>query len=267
MFRNKGYFFTYPNCELSKENFLAEIKISWPAYSYAIVAEEFHQTGNKHVHIQILFDEPVYWNPKQDASKWDVYGYHPNVQKSRSWKSVDEYCRKQGNFITDGIDLNKARQDRKQNTPTEILTMHPREAVESGSIKPLALPQLLKAQCLWQLLDEPLRKEACRGTWLWGVAGSGKSAYARELSECYGKVYIKPQNKWWDGYRGEPSVILDDLDTPVLGHYLKIWADRWEQTGEIKGGTIPLNFDRIIVTSNYAPADLFTEPGKNTPTP
>lgn len=52
-------------------------------------------------------------------------------------------------------------------------------------------------------------------------------------------------------------MVLDDLDTPVLGHYLKIWADKWGALGEIKGGTVALVYDTFIVTSNYSIEELF----------
>lgn len=54
-------------------------------------------------------------------------------------------------------------------------------------------------------------------------------------------------------------MVLDDLDTGVLSHYIKIWADKWECTGEIKGGTVALNYDVFIITSNYLPADIWFE--------
>lgn len=52
---------------------------------------------------------------------------------------------------------------------------------------------------------------------------------------------------------------MDDLDTDVLGHYLKIWADKWECSGEIKGASIPLKHTRFIVTSNKPIIGLFVK--------
>jgi len=100
--------------------------------------------------------------------------------------------------------------------------------------------------------------EECRGVWLWGPPGTGKTTFARTEYADTDDVYIKAQNKWWDGYKGQKIVILDDLDTPVLGHYIKIWADKWGCTGEIKGGTVGLKHEKFIVTSNYSIEQLFT---------
>lgn len=66
---------------------------------------------------------------------------------------------------------------------------------------------------------------------------------------------MKSQSKWWDGFKGEDTVVIDDMDFnggQTLGHYLKIWADKWACNGETKGGTISLNHKRLIVTSNYS---------------
>lgn len=45
----------------------------------------------------------------------------------------------------------------------------------------------------------------------------------------------------------------------MLGHYLKIWADKWSASGETKGGKISLRHDKFFITSNYVPADLWPE--------
>lgn len=42
-----------------------------------------------------------------------------------------------------------------------------------------------------------------------------------------------------------------------MSHYLKIWADKWGCTGEIKGGTVQLAHSKFVVTSNYSIEQLF----------
>ena len=71
----------------------------------------------------------------------------------------------------------------------------------------------------------------------------------------FGKVFKKDQSKWWDGYIGEETVIMEDVDRhggPQLAHHMKIWTDVYSFSGEIKGGKIPLNYKRFVVTSNYS---------------
>lgn len=85
---------------------------------------------------------------------------------------------------------------------------------------------------------EPYEHDDVRGHWLWGEPGTGKTTFARTEYGPPNEVFIKSQSKWWDGYTGQSVVVLDDLDSDCLTHYLKIWADKWACTGEIKGGTV-----------------------------
>lgn len=48
--------------------------------------------------------------------------------------------------------------------------------------------------------------------------------------------YVKPTNKWWDGY--EDIVILEDVNrvaAKFLSHTIKIWYDEGPFRAEIKG--------------------------------
>lgn len=42
----------------------------------------------------------------------------------------------------------------------------------------------------------------------WGATGLGKSRLVREK---YPDAYIKGNNIWWDGYDGQPDVIIEEF--------------------------------------------------------
>lgn len=100
---------------------------------------------------------------------------------------------------------------------------------------------------------EPLDKPC--GLWIAGPSGCGKSTIA---TTKFGAYYFKDKTKWWDGYNGEDTVVCEDVDISWKDcfAYFKIWSDKYQFNGEVKGGTVALRPKRIIVTSNRTLEEL-----------
>lgn len=83
----------------------------------------------------------------------------------------------------------------------------------------------------------------------WGATGTGKSHRAWE--EAGMDAYSKdPRTKFWDGYRGEKHVVIDEFRGSIdIAHLLR-WLDRYPVRVEIKGSSTPLLCERIWITSN-----------------
>lgn len=94
--------------------------------------------------------------------------------------------------------------------------------------------------------------------WHYGPTGTGKSSTVRKENPIF---YHKIPNKWWDGYKDQEVVIIDDFgeEHSCLGYHLKIWADHYPFTAEVKGTTISLRPSKIIVTSNYHPSQIWAK--------
>jgi len=95
--------------------------------------------------------------------------------------------------------------------------------------------------------------------WIHGTAGAGKT---KAVADTYPEAYRKPLSKWWDGYRDQPVVVLDDIDpthASWIGRFLKIWGDRYSFPAETKGGSVVIRPVKFIVTSQYTPEDVFAD--------
>lgn len=104
-------------------------------------------------------------------------------------------------------------------------------------------------------LDGPLSQY---NHWLWGPPGTGKSFSARAMFESH---YPKSLNKWWDDYKGEDAVIIEDieLDSLNMKHHIKIWADRYNFVAQVKGNHMRIRPKHIIITSNYSIEEIFAD--------
>lgn len=225
---------------------------------YCVVGKEVGAEGTRHLQGYVIFKTPKYLTGVKKIfprAHWEVAKGSP--QQNR------DYCIKEADFTEVGqmpsaadrtknatkkrkadydLAIDKAKQQKLYDIESGTLLRHMSALKQVARDHPPLLPDL----------------DYLCGLWLYGAPGTGKSRSARWM---FPKAYPKMCNKWWDGYLNEPYVIIDDVDTnhKVLGHHLKIWADHYPFTAEVKGHSVRIRPEIICVTSNYRIEEIFFE--------
>lgn len=171
-------------------------------------------------------------------------------------KQAADYCKKDGNFTERG----KITEQGKRNDLDDIA-----ELVKTGGTqavieaKPSAFLKFGRnIERMSELLMKPRTKKPSV-VWLWGTTGTGKTRYATNNNT--GDYYIWNGTKWWNGYRQQTRVVLDDysFDGSDAGfRYLLRLLDTYAIQVETKGGMIHFNSPEIYITCEYPPNHIFT---------
>lgn len=218
-------------------------------------------TGTPHLQCFVCWDTPRSVLKFHDDI-WEKEKFHIETTLKGTHKQAADYCKKPeskdpakpapgyeefGEIPRQGerTDWCVAVSEIKSGTPVE-------EVIEN---QPQLLPciralETFKSRCL-----KPLNRDV-EVIVLWGDAGSGKSRWAYEN---YPELYSKPPSKWWDGYTGQTTVLLDDFYGYIQYTELLNVLDRYPYHAEIKGGYVWAQWNRVIITSNKPPEEWYNK--------
>lgn len=227
---------------------------------YIIIGMEKGKEGTPHLQGYVQFK-----NQKRLSEVKNICERAHWEQAKGSPQQNYDYCSKEGHFWEKGVlPKNGKRSMEERAALNKRLKEEDLEALaDEGVISFKEIRAIKNARYDLQLEKSAKTTDDTRGVWLYGKVGRGKTHWAIEsLKKQFGDkgIYYKEENKWWEGYKGQPAVLLDDLSKGNhLGQKLKRWLDKYEAFGEPKGGQVPLQHEVFLITSNYWPEEIWED--------
>lgn len=112
------------------------------------------------------------------------------------------------------------------------------------------------------LVEKDAKKRTVMVTLIWGEAGTGKSTWAADMARrkwgkdvyFWTKVGGARDSIWFNGYKGQKCLIMDDISGRSLPfeYAIKITGNDPLDV-EYKGGKCPARWKEVYITSNYNP--------------
>lgn len=257
--QGKNWCFTLNNPELDD----LELADSLSSCDYAVWQLEEGENKTPHYQGYIMFQSRLRLSQVREllpTAHWEVAKGTPKQNK--------DYCTKEPRiapFAEIGI-----FPETGQGKRTDLTELH--SALKNGLRRAdyanrffslfVRYPKLVENYELSQI--EPRTGEKETECWLFigRRSETGKSRLARGLSEhLFGKrVFRKFPGKWWDGYRGEPAVLLDDFRGSSLSYTdFKLCVDRYPLRMEVKGLVSDLAATHFFITSNFEPSEWWSQ--------
>lgn len=270
--KSRCWLFTIQDWQSQPESVVAELKRRLSAAKYWVIGAEIApSTGKPHGQGFLWTHNQVRVNTVKEMVMHEKLGTHVKIADNKAFEMM-EYCKKDGKWEEWGTPPasqkekgEKGGEKRKREAREQIQLAKKGKWDEMEEMFPHAyirsFSTFMKINMLASNTDRWLDKLDNR--WYYGRAGSGKSLRARREFYDAG-LYTKPishENKWWDGYRGHPTVLIEDVSpfNKKLADDLKIWGQHYDFSVEVKGFTLNIRPERIIVTSQYRINDIWED--------
>lgn len=258
--RVRIFVFTLNNYTPAQELHLKSLECQYMLFGHEVAPS----TGTPHLQGMVAFVHNKTFSAVKSLFKCPSV----HLEQCRDIDASIEYCKKDNHFFEKGTPplSSKAKGKKEELRWAEIIVNA--KAGNWDAIDPrVQLTQARNIDFIYNraLSERPLSDTNYKMFWFHGKPGTGKS---RAVRERYPNCYLKMCNRWWDAYRDEDVVLIEDFDAVAhtgLCHLMKIWLDRYPFLGEVKGGSRKMRPKLIVVTSNYHPNEIWFTAGQLDP--
>lgn len=274
---SKGFFLTYPRCELSKEHLLKALRFKRPAEKI-LVSRELHEDGAPHLHVYLLYGKEF---DCRNERFFDVDGFHPNIQSAKSLKAVQAYVKKDGDYIQEGMDYAQettAITSHRAQLAKRLLDGEPLTALVQDQPQLLFEYSKIKQNLQAYLADLapvlppctgfipnhfglvlPVASYKNRHYWFWSSSpNKGKTTFLKSIQSQFPSLWYTWSEKYQSPAPGSQFVLLDEYS---VGHLtitqLNMMCDGTYQYPVKGSAPFSLPSAIVLVCGNRCPLEIY----------
>lgn len=215
------------------------------------------KTGRLHVQGYVQFTNPMCLKGMKD-----IFGNTCHFDKCRGNESqCIAYCSKEESKLSGpweyGIKAGSTQGKRNdlvdfvnrcldKPTDLELLEEHPAEWAKYEKVPGRVINALIEDECRYKEREMHIFL-------LWGKTGSGKTHHALEYSSDYFKLELYNGGIWFDRYKGQETLIIDEFDGQLSINLMKKILDKWPLQLPVKGASTWAAWKTVIIISNTEP--------------
>lgn len=220
---------------------------------YLIYGKEVGESGTPHLQGYIELHKKMSFNKVAKLFKW-----HIEPRKGTQQQAID-YCKKEGRTFEKG-------EPKAQGKRHDLIQVKEKLAKGETTVDQITLedPELFHqyGRTLNTIEDILLRKqfrtEMTTCDWIVGKTGKGKSHLAFQGYSPDTHYVLVNDNGWWEGYRQQPIVIINDFRGWILYNELLQLIDKWPHKVKRRNREpMPFTSKHIIITSVLEPTAVY----------
>lgn len=220
---------------------------------YHVMGKEVGEKGTPHIQGYIRFRNARSFNAvRKLIDRWHL------IECRGSAADNIAYCTKDGNYEEIGtrpkqgkrVDLDKIKNDIIEGKKVEDICIED------------PMTYHMYGRTLNKIEDIAMRKnyrtEMTKGIWYWGETGVGKSHKAFEGFTPETHYVLPNDNGWWDAYKQQDTVIINDFRGEIKYNELLNLVDKWPFTVKRRNREpLPFTSKLVIITSSLPPDQIY----------